>query len=361
MRHDVDGLLSSYQFVLPPELIAQTPADRRDRSRLMVLAPDGGVTEGLFRDLPSHLRAGDLLVRNNARVLPARLIGLRRGGGKAELLLVRRDDDFSGERWLCMARPANRFKPGRVFSFGPDGGLVATAGDRGDDGMVWVEFAWTGGTFMDALSRYGRVPLPPYIERPDGVPTDRDAERYQTIYASRPGAVAAPTAGLHFTPELDDELRGMGVELAELTLNVGPGTFRPIAEEHIENHRMHAEWYEIPPDVWQRVQAARAAGRRVVAVGTTSARTLEAAGTTGRTRGWTDIFIRPGYRFAVVDGLVTNFHLPGSSLLVMISALAGRDRVMAAYDRAVAGRWRFYSYGDAMLIWPSPEEAYKAV
>lgn len=348
-----DSLLSSYLFDLPPELVAQTPAPRRDASRLMQLAADGGVSEHVFADLPGLLRQGDILVRNNVRVLPARLLGKRAGGGAAELLLVRKDDDpQSGrERWLCMARPANRFKPGREFSFG-EGDLTAIADERGDDGMVWVAFSRQGADFLAALERHGQVPLPPYIQRPDKRPSPEDAGRYQTIYARNPGAVAAPTAGLHFTPEVDAALGANGVAVAEVTLNVGPGTFRPIKEENLDNHRMHSEWFDIPEATREAMAQARARGGRVVAVGTTTVRALESsAAADGEPRGWTELFIRPGYRFRAIDGMVTNFHLPASSLLVMISALAGRERIMAAYRSAVEGGWRFYSYGDAMLVW----------
>lgn len=347
-----DSLLSSYLFDLPPELVAQTPAPRRDASRLMQLAAEGGVSEHVFADLPGLLRAGDVLVRNNVRVLPARLLGKRAGGGAAELLLVRKEDDSQdgGERWLCLARPANRFKPGREFSFG-EGALTAVAGERGDDGMVWVSFSCEGEDFLAALEQHGQVPLPPYIQRPDKRPTPEDAGRYQTIYARNPGAVAAPTAGLHFTPEVDAALAANGVAVAEVTLNVGPGTFRPIKEENLDNHRMHSEWYDVPEATREAMERARAGGGRVVAVGTTTVRALESAAADGKPRGWTELFIRSGYRFRAIDGMVTNFHLPASSLLVMISALAGRECIMDAYRRAVDGGWRFYSYGDAMLVW----------
>lgn len=355
-----DDLLASYLFDLPPELVAQRPAPERDASRLMVLPPGGEPEERVFADLPDLLRPGDLLVRNNARVLPARLLGKRRGGGAAELLLVRKEDGPDGERWLCMARPANRFAPGRQFSFGGGGELVATAGERGDDGMVWVSFSRSGADFLAALEEYGQVPLPPYILRPGGRPAPEDAERYQTLYASRPGAVAAPTAGLHFTRGLDARLQERGIGVAEITLNVGPGTFRPVKADNLADHRMHAEWCDVPAATREAVRDTRRRGGRIVAVGTTSARTLESMagaldedgnGGGGQHAGWTDLFIRPGHRWRVVDGMVTNFHLPGSSLLVMVSALAGRERIMACYRRAVEERWRFYSYGDAMLLW----------
>lgn len=350
-----DDLLASYRFDLPQELIAQHPAPRRDGSRLMELGPCGAIADKTFAELPEALASGDFLVRNNVRVLPARLLGLRRGGGAAEVLLVRRDDGDDGEAWLCLARPANRFLPGREFSFA-GGALIGVATGRGDQGMVRMTFSLKGDAFLKALDTVGQIPLPPYIERPDKRPTSEDAQRYQTMYAKRPGAVAAPTAGLHFTPEIDQRLAERGVEVGELTLNVGPGTFRPIQAERLNEHRMDAEWYDIPPDVWEKAAAVRRRGGRVVAVGTTSARALESAALAEEAgkaalSGWTELFIHPGHRFRVLDGLITNFHLPGSSLLVLISALAGRERILDAYARAVRERYRFYSFGDAMLIW----------
>lgn len=351
----LDSLLSSYMFDLPPGLIAQHPASERDASRLMHIAPDGSVEERRFSDLPGLLRCGDVLVRNDVRVFPARLLGKRGGGGQAELLLVRSNGDPDDEQWLCLVRPANRFKEGRTFSFGRDAELTASPRGRGEDGMIWVEFSVKGRNFLELLERIGQIPLPPYIDRPDKRPERGDALRYQTIYANHPGAVAAPTAGLHFTPAVDQALRGRGVEIVHLTLNVGPGTFRPIKSENLDGHHMHSEWYGIDPESWRRIISAREAGGRVVAVGTTSARALESAASLGVLSGWTELFIRPGYRFRVVDGMVTNFHLPGSSLLVMIAALAGRERVLRCYARAIREGWRFYSYGDAMLVWPSEE------
>ncbi len=370
-----DDLLSSYQFTLPPELIAQTPAPRRDESRLMVLGTGGGTAETTFRCLPDYLRPGDLLVRNNVRVIPARLLGTRAGGGAAEALLVRREKTFNeaiadvghtavtacesrsdaacrGERWLCLARPANRFKKGRIIAFGPNGELAATVRERGPEGMVWLEFPLAGAAFMEALERYGQIPLPPYITRPGKTPTPEDALRYQTHFAETPGAVAAPTAGLHFTPELDKRLADKGIGIAEITLNVGPGTFRPIKAGNLAEHRMHEEWYRIPSETLARIVEVKEGGGKIIAVGTTVARTLEAGAASGSLSGWTDIFIRPGFCFRMVDGLITNFHLPGSSLLVLVSALVGREILLNAYERAVAGGWRFYSYGDAMLIYP---------
>ncbi len=336
--------------------MAQHPARVRDESRLMLVSADGGDGDGgerRFSDLPLCLRAGDLLVRNNVKVFPARLVGRRAGGGggAAELLLVRKEGEGDDERWLCLARPANRFKEDRAFHFGTDDTpLTAKADGRGGDGMVRVSFSLRGDAFLAALDRVGRVPLPPYIER-SGPPSPEDAERYQTVYAKRPGAVAAPTAGLHFTEAVDRALAARGIGVCEITLNVGPGTFRPVKEELLDNHRMHAEWYSVPETTRSRVRETKQAGGRVVAVGTTTVRALEAAASTGVSEGWTDLFIRPGYAFRTVDGMVTNFHLPGSSLLVMLSAFAGRERILACYEKAVRGAYRFYSYGDAMLVW----------
>ncbi len=352
----------------------------------MVLGTGGGRAETTFQHLPDYLRPGDLLVRNNVRVLPARLLGTRAGGGAAEALLVRRektpgealahevlpreaspqadspaaatagtaaaDCGERGERWLCLARPANRFKAGRTIAFGPNGELTARVRGRGPEGMVWLEFPLSGAAFMEALERYGRIPLPPYITRPGKTPTPEDGVRYQTHFAESPGAVAAPTAGLHFTPELDGRLVAKGIDIVEVTLNVGPGTFRPIQAENLSEHRMHEDWYRIPAGTLARIREVKASGGKIIAVGTTAARTLEAGAATGVLSGWTDLFIRPGFNFRLVDGLITNFHLPGSSLLVLVSALVGREVLLAAYARAVAGGWRFYSYGDAMLIYP---------
>ncbi|MCL2001183.1 MAG: tRNA preQ1(34) S-adenosylmethionine ribosyltransferase-isomerase QueA, partial [Planctomycetes bacterium] len=312
---------------MPPERIAQWPAPERDASRLMVLGSHGTIEDRIFSDLPNLLTPGDILIRNNVRVLSARLRGRRRGGGAAELLLVRPAEKNGREAWLCLARPANRFQPGREFFFG-GGELAATVLGAGEQGMVWMAFSRTGGDFSAALEQFGQLPLPPYIKRPDKRPGTKDAERYQTLYAKRPGAAAAPTAGLHFTTEVDRRLVEGGVELAELTLNVGPGTFRPIKTENLDHHRMDAEWYEIPVSTREAAERTRRRGGRVVAVGTTTARALETAALSGIDSGWSELFIRPGYRFRALDGLLTNFHLPGSSLLVMISALAGRERIL---------------------------------
>jgi S-adenosylmethionine:tRNA ribosyltransferase-isomerase len=351
-----DDLLESYQFHLPPELIAQRPAARRDASRLMLLESGGGLRHLSFSGFPDQLRPGDVLVRNNVKVLPARLIGKRAGGGKTELLLVREEADDDVSVWLCLARPSSHLKPGGTLTFA-DGALAATVVEKCGQGRVRATFSESGARFRKLIDDIGLLPLPPYIVRPDEKPTPEDVERYQTVYArsDKAGAVAAPTAGLHFTAEIDRRMTERGVEVHELTLYVGPGTFRPIKAENLADHRMDAERFEIPGDAWRKILGAKASGRRIVAVGTTTARALESALATpdgeGDRAGWTDLFIRPGHAFRVVDGLATNFHLPGSSLLVMLSALAGRERMLAAYAAAVENGYRFYSYGDAMLVW----------
>lgn len=281
--------------------------------------------------------------------MPARLLWTRPGGGLNELLLVGKWEYGGREAWQCLARPAGRLKEGAELAFGGALRAVIVAKERG--GRVWAAFSETGGAFRRRLDRIGLLPLPPYIERPGRRPTAEDEIRYQTSFATRDGAVAAPTAGLHFTPEVDETLSGKGIGIAELTLYVGPGTFRPIRAGTLDSHRMDAERYEIPAETWARVAETRKNGGRVVAVGTTSVRALEGAARDGGTMaGWTTLFIRPGHRFRVIDDLLTNFHLPGSSLMVMISALAGRERALAAYRRAIESEYRFYSYGDAMLI-----------
>lgn len=353
----LDDHLSLYDFELPQSCIAQRPAEPRDASRLMVLAGNAEPQHSQFLALPDFLQDGDLLVRNDTRVIPARLRGMRRGGGKAELLLIHRlppADD--GERWLCLARPASSLKPGRPVTFGA-GSFSAIIEERQGEGRVVAHFPDCDETALfSALQAYGEVPLPPYIDRGEGGPDSLDAERYQTTYARSPGAVAAPTAGLHFTPRVEDALAKRNIEIVHLTLHVGPGTFRPIKTEHLAEHAMDAEYYDISPDAAERITTARRAGRRIVAVGTTTTRTLESVtdrdGVTHAGSGWTDIFIRPGHHWRGIDGLITNFHLPRSSLLVLVSALTGRERVLAAYREAVAAGYRFYSYGDAMLILP---------
>ncbi|HWP74841.1 MAG TPA: tRNA preQ1(34) S-adenosylmethionine ribosyltransferase-isomerase QueA [Methylomirabilota bacterium] len=341
---------SLFDYELPPELIAQEPAEPRDASRLMVLdRAAGGWEDRRFSELPELLRAGDCLVANRSRVMPARLLGVAEPGGQAvELLLIRPVGD---ERWEAMVRPGRRFRPGARIGLAGGAALAQVVGE-GSEGtrVVAIEAPWP---VRELMERHGLPPLPPYIGRHDA-PKPEDRERYQTVYAREDGSVAAPTAGLHFTPELLARLERCGVDVHYLTLHVGPGTFRPLRAGRVEEHRMEAEPIDIPESTAAAVERARREGRRVVAVGTTTTRALEwAAGEDGRVRAGTgpaDLFIRPGHRFRVVDALVTNFHLPRSSLLVLVSAFAGRELVLAAYRHAVAARYRFYSYGDAMLI-----------
>jgi len=341
-----------YDYALPPERIAQRPAQRREQARLLVVDARGRLEHRVFADLPEALAPGDLVVRNTTRVIPARLRGRRGGGGRTELLLVRPVGD---REWECLARPASHLKTARKVCFG-DGELTATILDKLGAGRVRVRFDWPDEEPFDALlDRLGETPLPPYIDRRTGGPTAEDRERYQTVYARESGAVAAPTAGLHFTEHVFGALRDHGVEIADLVLHVGPGTFRPVKTARLSDHCMDPESYRIPPGTAEAIARARDQGRRVVAVGTTTTRAIEAAADAhGRVRagpGATDLFIRPPYRFRVIDGLLTNFHLPRSTLLMLVCAFAGRDRVLAAYREAVAQGYRFYSYGDAMLLW----------
>lgn len=337
---------SDFYYELPPELIAQTPLQRRDASRLLVLDRTDGHTEHRsFRDLPDHLRPGDCLVMNDSRVLPARLIGRRLpGGGESEVLLLR---DLGGDRWECLVRPGKKLRPGAVVDFG-DGALRATVEADLEDGKRLVRFQYAG-IFLEVLERLGEMPLPPYIKEKLA-----DRERYQTVYSRTLGSAAAPTAGLHFTQELLGEIADKGVKLCYLTLHVGLGTFRPVKEENVLDHTMHSEFCMIPEETARVVNETRQSGGRVVAVGTTSCRTLEsfaqADGTLEAKSGWTDIFIYPGHRFQCVDALVTNFHLPESTLIMLVSALAGREHILNAYREAVERRYRFFSFGDAMLI-----------
>lgn len=354
--------LDSYDFNLPPECIAQHPSPRRDQSKLMMLRGQNLPEHHLFSELPELLQPGDLIVRNNTRVIPARLIGKRSGGGKTEALLTHPaahepggEEGGSGVRWVCLARPASHLRPGRVIDFA-DGALKATVVRQLGGGRVIFEFHINDNAeFLTLVDRIGEVPLPPYISRTNGI-SDEDRQRYQTTFACSAGAVAAPTAGLHFTPEIDQRLRERGVEIAHVTLHVGPGTFRPIMVDDIREYKLDGEFYVITPETAEAINRAKAAGRRIITVGTTSTRTLEySARETGKVEagsGWADLFIRPGYRWRVVDGLLTNFHLPKSSLIVLVSALAGRERVLDAYRLAIAERYRFYSYGDAMLVLP---------
>jgi S-adenosylmethionine:tRNA ribosyltransferase-isomerase len=340
--------LSDFDFPLPEALIAQHPLDDRSASRLLRLERETGrISHRQFSDLPQLLGRGDLLVRNETRVLPARLLGRKASGGQLELLLVRRLDTL-GNVWRCLARSAKPLREGKKLQFAE--GLEGEVVGEEADGQRLVRFSCQE-PFQEVLERIGHMPLPPYIRRADQA-LDRD--RYQTVFACNPGAVAAPTAGLHFTAETFSALAARGVEVCGITLHVGPGTFLPVRVENLCEHRMHAEEYEIPPAAAARINAARAAGRRIVALGTTVTRTLEhAVDKEGRLmsgRGETDLFIMPGFRFRMVDALITNFHLPKSTLLVLAAAFAGRDLVLAAYREAVERGYRFFSYGDCMLI-----------
>jgi len=344
-----DDLTAGYDYDLPESLIAQSPAPSRTASRLLVLdrARDS-LEHRVFADILEYLRPADCLVLNDTKVIPARLLGALPTGGRVELLLLR---SLGGDEWECLARPAGKLRPGRTARFGEGPFLDAEVTAIVDDtGRRRVRLS-SSLPVREAIERVGHVPLPPYIRRDDAEP---DRERYQTVYAVHPGSAAAPTAGLHFDEDLLRRLEGSGVRVARLTLHVGLGTFRPITADRLDQHTMHSESYVVSEECAQCANAAREAGGRIVAVGTTSVRTLESASDTeGRLHpctGETELFIRPGHRFRAVDALLTNFHLPRSSLLVLVSALAGRERVLAAYREAVARGYRFFSYGDAMLI-----------
>jgi S-adenosylmethionine:tRNA ribosyltransferase-isomerase len=343
-------LITDFDYHLPSELIAQEPLPERDASRLMTLDLEtGAIGHRVFRDLPELLRPGDLLVTNRSRVIPARLLGRRASGGEAEVLLLK---DVGDGRWEAMVRPGRHLRPGQRVGVDDDLTVVVETEALAEDGRRQVRLLSRARDVAAALERCGHVPLPPYVKRPDR-PEDR--ERYQTIYAREAGSVAAPTAGLHFTEGLLERLRARGVETAEVILHVGPGTFRPVTVERVEDHRVQAEPYLVPEETAEAVARAHARGSRVIAVGTTVVRTLESAaaargGAVASGAGETDLVIVPGFPFAVVDGLVTNFHLPRSSLLLLVAAFAGRERVLAAYAEAVRSGYRFYSYGDAMLV-----------
>jgi S-adenosylmethionine:tRNA ribosyltransferase-isomerase len=339
---------SDYDFDLPPHLVAQHPAERREESRLLVLDRSSGRTRHLrFAEMVDLVPAGDVLVLNETRVFPARLRGLRPGGGEAEFLLLARDPSDAA-LWTALARPGARLKPGRRVDIGPDLTVEIVDSTPGGERIVRL---LTPLDPMDAVERYGEVPLPPYVKRaPD--PSDRD--RYQTVYAREPGSVAAPTAGLHFTPALLDRIEARGASIARLVLHVGVGTFRPVESEDPAEHRMHSEWFRVSLEAADLINGVRAGGGALWAVGTTTVRTIESVATPDGVihagEGWTDIFIRPPYRFRAVDHLITNFHLPRSTLLMLVSAFAGIDPTLAAYREAVAREYRFFSYGDAMLI-----------
>jgi S-adenosylmethionine:tRNA ribosyltransferase-isomerase len=335
-----------FDFHLPPELIAQQPAQPRDAARLLVLGA-AGLQDRRVHDLPDLLEPGDLLVLNDTRVLPSRLVG-KRGESRIEVTLHQRE---RGARWRAFARPARRCRPGDRLVFAP--GFAAEVLAKGEGGEITLDFACDGTRLIERLEAYGGMPLPPYIKRPrGGDPRDRD--NYQTLFARRVGAVAAPTAALHFTERLMAALARRKIEHTFVTLHVGAGTFLPVRTEDLENHVMHAEWYEVPAATAERIAHTRADGGRVVAVGTTVLRTLEsAAGADGALRagaGETRLFITPGYRFRLVDRLLTNFHLPRSTLFMLTAAFAGLERMRAAYAHAIAQKYRFYSYGDACLL-----------
>lgn len=336
---------SDFYFELPPELIAQTPLEKRDTSRLLHLDKHSGdIEHGHFTDIKKYLRAGDCLVMNDSRVLPARLLGSRPGGGGVELVLLR---DLGDGYWECLSRPGRKTKPGQELTFG-DGELKAVVESVTEGGNRIVRFSFEG-VFLEILERLGKMPLPPYIKEELG-----DSERYQTVYSKELGSAAAPTAGLHFTKELMKELDEMGVGICYVTLHVGLGTFRPVKADQIEDHEMHSEFCMVPKETAETIMRTKAEGGRIIAVGTTSCRTLESFtdenGVIAECSGWTNIFIYPGYRFKCIDALITNFHLPESTLIMLVSALAGRENVLNAYEEAVKERYRFFSFGDAMMI-----------
>lgn len=336
---------SDFYYELPTELIAQTPLERRDGSRLLTLDRKTGKTgHHHFYELPDFLRPGDCLVLNDSRVLPARLLGKRSTGGAAEVLLLQ---DKGGGVWECLTRPARKCHVGTELSFGDDT-LAAVVVGEGEEGKRLVKFQYDG-IFLEALERLGKMPLPPYIKE-----ELKDGERYQTVYSRVTGSAAAPTAGLHFTKELLNQIEAKGVRLARVTLHVGLGTFRPVKAEEISEHHMHSEFCRLPAAAAEILNDTKKNGGRIICVGTTSCRTLEsfaqADGSFEEASGWTDIFIYPGYRFKAMDGLVTNFHLPESTLLMLVSAFAGRENVLKAYEEAVREKYRFFSFGDAMFI-----------
>ncbi|RQD77498.1 MAG: tRNA preQ1(34) S-adenosylmethionine ribosyltransferase-isomerase QueA [Candidatus Syntrophonatronum acetioxidans] len=337
--------LSEFDYYLPPELIAQEPVPERSGSRLLVAKRDKGIIEHTwFQEIIEYLVPGDTLVLNDTRVIPARLFGVRKDtGGKVEIILLKRRQE---NRWEVLVKPGKRARPGIEIVFG-DGKLTARVEDYTEEGGRVLSFHYQG-VFEEVLSELGEMPLPPYIKKKLEEP-----ERYQTVYAREEGSAAAPTAGLHFTPELLKKIKEKGVELIYLTLHVGLATFRPVKVDRIEEHKMHEEYYQVSPSAAHALNKALAAGSRIIAVGTTSCRVLE---TIRREegfipgKGWTDIFIYPGYQFKAVDGLLTNFHLPRSTLIMLVCAFGGKDLVMKAYQEAMERRYRFYSFGDAMLI-----------
>ena len=336
---------TDFYFDLPERLIAQTPLEKRDTSRLLHLdKATGEIEHRHFYDIKQYLRKGDCLVLNDSRVLPARLIGARPTGGSVELVLLK---DLGNGCWECLSRPGRKTKPGQEIIFG-NGELTATVQSVTEGGNRIVKFHFEG-VFLEVLERLGKMPLPPYIKE-----ELKDSERYQTVYSKELGSAAAPTAGLHFTKELLRDIEEMGVKICFVTLHVGLGTFRPVKAENIEDHEMHSEFCMVPAETAKTINETKHSGGRVIAVGTTSCRTLESFakedGTIEETAAWTDIFIYPGYEFKCVDALITNFHLPESTLIMLVSALAGRESILHAYNVAVKEEYRFFSFGDAMFI-----------
>ncbi|MET4806556.1 tRNA preQ1(34) S-adenosylmethionine ribosyltransferase-isomerase QueA [Limibacillus sp. MBR-115] len=348
--------IEDFDFELPRELIAQRPAQPRESARLLEVCPNAGLADQRIADLPECLRPGDLLVFNDTKVIPARLYG-RRNEAKVEVLLHKplspSENDVDDQRlcWAAFARPAKRLRPGERITFAE--GFTADILQKREGGELILAFSMTSEDLSQALNQHGEAPLPPYIDRPQGA-DEQDRHDYQTIFAEREGAVAAPTAGLHFTQDLLTKLDERGIERCGVTLHVGAGTFLPVKASVVDDHRMHSEWGEISPAAARRISDAKKAGRRIVAVGTTSLRILETAAATSGTveafSGDTDLFILPGFRFQAVDVLITNFHLPRSTLFMLVSAFAGLDRMQQAYRHAIAQNYRFYSYGDACLL-----------
>ena len=337
---------SDFYYDLPQELIAQDPLEDRAGSRLLVLDKKTGKTEHhMFRDIAGYLEPGDCLVINDTKVIPARLIGVKEDtGAKIEVLLLKRKEN---NVWETLVKPGKKARPGTRISFG-DGLLMGEVMDVVDEGNRLIHFKYEG-IFEEILDQLGQMPLPPYITH-----QLKDKDRYNTVYATHEGSAAAPTAGLHFTPELLQKIQDKGVDIARVTLHVGLGTFRPVKVKEVKEHHMHSEFYIIDEEAAEKINRAKETGKRVICVGTTSCRTIEAAadenGYLKACSGWTEIFIYPGYRFKVLDGLITNFHLPESTLIMLVSALADREHVLAAYEEAVKEKYRFFSFGDAMLI-----------
>jgi S-adenosylmethionine:tRNA ribosyltransferase-isomerase len=363
LRMHQDFLLSSYTYHLPSELIAQSPVDPRDSSRLLIVDSRQETTHAIFRDLPDWLKPGDLLVLNNTRVIPARLYGHKTTGSKLEILLI---EERAPNCWLALVKPGKRFAIGSTINFEANFKARGNANfqpnslqakviekDLATGGRILQFDLPTGKSLWSMLDEYGQLPLPPYITN-----SDAPEERYQTVYGDRPGAIAAPTAGLHFTPDLLAKLKAQGIDQTQITLHVGIGTFRPVETEQIKDHDMHQEWIEVSESTVAKIQATKARGGRVIAVGTTVTRALEGAAQEAKSgliapfRGKTKLFIYPGYQWQVVDGLITNFHLPGSSLLMLVSAMIDREKLLSLYQEAIALEYRFYSFGDAMLIFP---------